>query len=141
MSGVAGARRSTADKMISPAPAGSKGQPAVVQAALFGLCPACGAKTMFVGILRFANRCNACDLDFTAGNVGDGPAALLMLPLGALVVAGALFLHFALGASWWVQLLVWPPLTTLLAIFGLRVGKAALLALEHQRSAKEGRRL
>ncbi len=110
-----------------------------MSAALFGLCPACGAKTLFAGTLRFANRCHVCAADFTAGNVGDGPAALLMLPLGALVVAGALFLHFALGAPWWVQLLVWPPLTAALAILGLRVGKAGLFALEYQRSAKEGR--
>jgi uncharacterized protein (DUF983 family) len=110
-----------------------------MQAALFGLCPACGAKALFAGTLRFSDRCRSCGLDFTAGNVGDGPAALLMLPLGALVVTGALFMHFALGAPWWVQMLVWPPVTAALAIFGLRVGKAALFALEYQRSAREGR--
>jgi uncharacterized protein (DUF983 family) len=110
-----------------------------MQAALFGLCPACGTKSLFAGSLRFADRCGSCDLDFGAGNVGDGPAALLMLPLGALVVTGALFLHFALGAPWWVQVLVWPPVTAVLAILGLRAGKAALFALEYQRSAREGR--
>jgi uncharacterized protein (DUF983 family) len=125
--------------MKAPAPAGGKGRPAVTQAALSGLCPACGAKTLFAGSIRFANRCSACDLDFAAGNVGDGPAALLMLPLGAFVVAGALFMHFALGAPWWIQLVVWPPLTVLLTVAGLRVGKAALFALEYQRSAREGR--
>ncbi len=125
--------------MTDPAPAGQKGQPAVPQAALFGLCPACGATTLFAGILRLANRCRVCGLDFSAANVGDGPAALLMLPLGALVVAGALFLHFRFGAPWWVQMLIWPPLTAAMAIGGLRVCKAALFALEHQRSAKEGR--
>lgn len=125
--------------MHDPAPAGLKGQPAVVQAALFGLCPECGARTLFAGMLRLAERCERCGLDFSAANVGDGPAALLMLPLGAIVVGGALFLHFALGAPWWVQLLLWPPLTAAFVIVGLRVGKAALFALEYQRSAHEGR--
>ena len=110
-----------------------------MQAALFGLCPACGARTLFAGPLAFAERCAACNLDIAGYNVGDGPAALLMIPLGALVVAGALFLHFALGAPWWVQLIVWIPLTTVLVIAGLRIIKSALLAVEHRRAAHEGR--
>lgn len=139
MSGAAGALRFTADMADDPADAGLKGQPAVMQAALFGLCPACGAQTLFSGPLRIVGQCPACGEDFAAANVGDGPAALLILPLGALVVAGALFLHFVLGAPWWVQMITWPPLTAVLAIMGLRIGKAALFALEHQRAAREGR--
>lgn len=72
-------------------------------------------------------------------NVGDGPAALLMLPLGAIVVAGALTMHFALGAPWWLQLLVWPPMVTILTIGGLRLVKAWLFAVEYRRAAREGR--
>ena len=53
-----------------------KGQPGLVEAALLGLCPECGAKTLFSGPAKFAERCEKCGLDYAAFNVGDGPAAL-----------------------------------------------------------------
>jgi uncharacterized protein (DUF983 family) len=117
------------------------GQPAIAQAALFGLCPSCGARSLFAGWLRLAPACHRCGLSFAAANVGDGPAALLMLPLGALVVAGALFAHFAWGLVWWAQVLLWVPVTTGLTIFGLRLIKGWLFAAEYQRGAHEGRRV
>lgn len=38
---------------------GEKGQPAFGEAALFGLCPQCGARTLFAGWIAFADRCRA----------------------------------------------------------------------------------
>ncbi|RYE76913.1 MAG: DUF983 domain-containing protein, partial [Oxalobacteraceae bacterium] len=70
MCGAAGARRST---LAEPTP---------VEAALGGLCPRCGAKSLYAGLLRFASKCQACGLDIDAFNVGDGPAAFLTLGLG-----------------------------------------------------------
>ncbi len=121
----------------------AKGRPSIVTAALFVSCPQCGGDAVFRGrlSLQLIDRCTVCGLDFSRYNVGDGPAALLMIPLGALVVAGALFLHFVAGAPWWLQALIWLPLTTFAVIFGLRITKAGLLAAEHQRSAHEGRRI
>jgi uncharacterized protein (DUF983 family) len=72
-------------------------------------------------------------------NVGDGPAALLMIPLGGIVVALALALHFALGAPWWLQMLLLTPLTTALTVGGLRLVKGWLLVTEYRRAAHEGR--
>jgi uncharacterized protein (DUF983 family) len=40
-----------------------------------------------------------------------------------------------------VHVLLWVPLTAAAVVYGLRVGKAALLAIEHQRQAAEGRKL
>ena len=53
--------------------------PKLAEAALFGLCPRCGARTLFAGWTRFADNCRACGLDLTRFNVGDGPAAFLTL--------------------------------------------------------------
>jgi len=39
-----------------------------------------------------------------------------------------------------VHVVLWVPLTVVAVIYGLRVGKAALLASEHQREAAEGRK-
>lgn len=119
-------------------PPSSKGQPAVGEAALFGLCPRCGAKTLFSGLTAFAPRCRACGLDFSKFNVGDGPAAFLTLIVGALIVILALWLQLAVEPPWWLHVLLWIPLTTAGVIGGLRVSKAALLYSEYRNRAGEG---
>jgi uncharacterized protein (DUF983 family) len=107
--------------------------------ALKGVCPQCGAKTLFGGAISFAPKCRACGLDFAAFNVGDGPAAFLTLIVGALVVLGAVSLELAAGPPFWVHLLIWPAVTLGLVIGGLRIGKAALLISEYRNAAREGR--
>ena len=104
-----------------------------------GLCPRCGAKTLFVGWIKFADRCSACGLDFDAFNVGDGPAAFLTLIIGTLVTGLAIWLQLALGPPWWVHVLLWPIVTLALILGSLRASKGVLLALEFRNKAGEGR--
>ena len=111
----------------------------LVQAALRGRCPRCGVGPLFEGWVRFAPRCRACGLDFGRFNVGDGPAAFLILIVGGLVTALALFLQLAADPPFWVHILLWLPLTTLLVVLCLRASKAAMLILEYRHQAGEGR--
>ena len=115
----------------------TKGQPGIAAAALFGLCPQCGAKTLFGGLTGFASRCGACGLDYDRFNVGDGPAAFLTMIIGALVVALALWFEFSFSPPLWLHAVIWLPLIVLATVWGLRVGKAALLTAEFQRGARE----
>jgi uncharacterized protein (DUF983 family) len=117
----------------------TEGQPGLVPAALFGLCPHCGARTLFDGVARFAPRCRACGLDFSTFNVGDGPAAFLTLIIGALVVALAIGLELAVHPPFWVHVILWVPITAAAVVWGLRAGKGALLAAEFKRRAGEHR--
>ena len=117
----------------------SKGQPGLVQAALFGLCPNCGAKTLFAGPARFADRCGNCGLDYSTFNVGDGPAALLTMAIGALIIVLAIILELGAHPPFWVHALIWVPLTALLVVASLRFAKGALLVAEHRNRAVEGR--
>ena len=118
----------------------TEGQPGIVSAALFGLCPKCAARTLFDGSLtQFAARCRACGLDFQKFNVGDGPAAFLTLIIGALIVGLALWVELAWHPPFWVHVVLWVPITAAAVVWGLRAGKAALLAAEYQRKAGEGR--
>jgi uncharacterized protein (DUF983 family) len=123
---------------MADAPDHSKGQPGLAEAALFGLCPQCGARTLFAGGTRFADRCRACGLDLTRFNVGDGPAAFLTLIVGALIVILALWLQLAAEPPWWLHVLLWPPLTVVGVVLGLRVAKAALLQSEYRNKAQGG---
>lgn len=118
----------------------TKGQPGITQAALFGLCPRCGARGLFAGsIAQFAEKCGTCGLEFRSFNVGDGPAAFLTLIIGALITGLALWMELAWHPPFWVHIVLWVPLTAAAVIWGLRAGKAALLAAEFQRGAGEGR--
>jgi uncharacterized protein (DUF983 family) len=121
-------------------PRQSTGQPGFVPAALFGLCPRCGARELFAGVARFAPKCPACGLDFSTFNVGDGPAAFLTLIIGAMVTVLAGWMALSWDPPAWVYVAVLVPMTVLPTIWGLRVSKAALLAAEYRRAAGEGRR-
>jgi uncharacterized protein (DUF983 family) len=112
--------------------------PSLAGASLKGLCPRCAERSLFRGPVSFHNRCRACGLDFAAFNVGDGPAAFLILIVGAIVAVGAIALDLVTEPPMWVHL-VWIPVGALLTIGGLRIGKAALLYQEYIHQAREGR--
>ena len=114
-----------------------KGRPSLGEAALFGLCPKCGGKTLFAGWIRLAPRCRACGLGYDQFNVGDGPAAFLILLIGALVTGLAVWLQVSADPPWWLHVLLWLPLTVGLTLGGLRLAKAALLASEYRNRARE----
>jgi uncharacterized protein (DUF983 family) len=114
-------------------------EPTPFQVSLGGLCPRCGAKTLFAGFARFAPKCRACQLDFSAFNVGDGPAAFLTLGIGALITGLAIALELGASPPWWLHVLLWLPLTAALVLVSLRYSKGGLLALEYRHRAREGR--
>ena len=113
--------------------------PSPVAAALKGLCPRCGAPGLFRGLLSFADRCARCGLDYTAFNVGDGPAAILTLVLGSLIVGAAIAIQLTLDPPIWLQLILWLPVTVVSVVGSLRIAKAALLGSEYRTAAHEGR--
>jgi uncharacterized protein (DUF983 family) len=107
-------------------------------AAAMGDCPRGNGRTVFDGWVSFAPRCPGCGLDFAAFNVGDGPAAFLILIVGAILTAAAITVELVFEAVFWVYLL-WLPLGLALTVGGLRLGKALLLAQEYRHRAREGR--
>lgn len=117
-----------------------KGRPGILRVALYGLCPQCGEKTLFAGAARFADKCRNCGLDYVGFNVGDGPAALLTLVIGALVIVLAIMVDIAFRPPFWVQALIWVPFTAILTFWSLRAAKAALLAAEYRNKAGEAGR-
>jgi uncharacterized protein (DUF983 family) len=114
-----------------------EGQPSIAKAALFGLCPQCGHKTLFAGLGQFADSCANCGLDFSSYNVGDGPAALLTMAIGALIIVLTLIVDTAFHPPFWVHVIIWVPFTAALTVITLRMAKAALLAAEHRNRARE----
>lgn len=111
---------------------------ALLGVAAQGRCPPCGAPTLFASVIGFAERCGNCGLDFRRFNVGDGPAAFLILILGAIIVGLAMWVELSFEQPAWVHLLLWPPFVILGTVGALRLSKAPLLGLEYRHQAAEG---
>ena len=122
--------------MVQAPPAGAA--PSLAATTVKGLCPRCGAASLFAGIARFAPTCRVCELDFAAIDVGDGPAAFLILIVGTIVAVGAIVVDLAYSPAWWVHL-VWLPVMIALTLAGLRLGKAAMMYQIYHHRAGEGR--
>ena len=112
--------------------------PSLAAATFNGLCPRCGARTLFAGTARLAPNCDQCGLDFAAFDIGDGPAAFLILIVGTIVAVAAILVDLAYSPPWWVHL-VWLPVMVGLTLAGLRLGKAALMYQIFHHRAGEGR--
>lgn len=112
--------------------------PSPLALALAGKCPRCGKAPLFANAVSFVPRCAACGLDVDGFNVGDGPAAFLILIVGAVLCGAAIAVDLALSPPWWVHL-VWVPVGLALTLGGLRLAKAWLIAQEYRHRAAEGR--
>ena len=110
-----------------------------LRAAVFGLCPRCGKGHLFDGYLHIAPRCTACDLDYAMFDAGDGPAVFVILVVGAIVCAGALYVEFTYQPPYWVHAALWIPATAILCLALLRFAKSLLLVLQYKNQAGEGK--
>lgn len=106
---------------------------------LLGLCPQCGARTLFHRVASFRAACSQCGLDFSSFDVGDAAAPFLIFLVGTVVVVGAIWLELSRAPPWWVHALIWIPLTLLLTLALLRFAKAVLAAQEYRNDARLGR--
>lgn len=113
--------------------------PDTAEAAVRGLCPQCGAPGLFASLIGFSAKCPACGLDFTQFNVGDGPAAFLIMIVGAIVTILAITVQLQFEPPFWVHILLWVPVTLALVLGLLRLAKGTLLVLEYRNRAREGR--
>lgn len=110
-----------------------------LRCAVLGRCPRCGQGALFAGYLNLAPRCSTCSQDFSAFDVGDGAAALVILVVGAIVAGSALWAEFTFHPPLWVHLILWTPLIALLTLAFLRFIKAGLLVQQYKHKAGEGR--
>ena len=86
--------------------------PFPTKAAIAGKCPRCGEGKLFDGFLQLAKTCDTCGLDYGFADSGDGPAVLVTLLAGFLVVGLALWVEVAYEPPFWVHLVIFLPLTS-----------------------------
>lgn len=104
-----------------------------------GRCPRCGTGKLFDGYLTPATKCGTCDLDFSFGDSGDGPAVFIILIVGFIVVGLALWVEISFQPDYWVHAVLWLPLGIILPLALLRPAKGILLCQQYAQDAQEGR--
>lgn len=111
---------------MSAGPSGpeqNKGQPGLVSAALSGLCPRCGARTLFSEPAGLAEECANCGLDFLALERGGRFVGILTMVLALVLIMAALATDEWLRPPLWASFLFWGPVTVASVVFALRFWK------------------
>ncbi|TYC62380.1 DUF983 domain-containing protein [Rhodobacterales bacterium] len=110
-----------------------------VPAGLAGKCPRCGQGKLFDGFLSVKKSCMSCGLDYSFADSGDGPAVFVIMIVGFIVVGLVLFVELSFQPPIWVHMVLWLPLTVILAGATLRPLKGLMIALQYKHKAEEGR--
>jgi uncharacterized protein (DUF983 family) len=110
----------------------------IFETALRARCPRCGRGRLYDGALALRAACASCSLDLAAQDPGDGPAVLGIFVLGFLLVPLAIVFDALLSPPLWLTAILFAVLLVAAAIAGLRIAKAAFIALHyrHRGSAK-----
>ena len=94
-------------------------------------CPRCGKGKLFDGFLTLKPKCDACGLDFSFADAGDGPAIFVIMIAGAIVVGAALLTEVKYQPPYWVHAVLWIPLILIVTLWPLRGLKSLLIALQY----------
>ena len=115
----------------------TKGLPGVTQAALFGLCPRCHAKTLFDAPASVAFRCSECGLELAQLERGNRAATLVTFLVAAVMIGLALSIDEWLRPPMWVMALVFVPMTIAIVLGAIRFFKTLLLMARYERSLEQ----
>jgi uncharacterized protein (DUF983 family) len=108
-------------------------------AGIAGRCPSCHRGKLYSGYLTLAPSCNACGLDYSFAEAGDGPAVFVILVTGFVVVGLALIVEIRYAPPYWLHAVLFAPLAILVPLVLLRSFKGALIALQFRHKAEEGK--
>jgi uncharacterized protein (DUF983 family) len=117
-------------------PSAQKGQPGLVSAALSGLCPRCGAKTLFAAPAALADKCSACGLDLLALERGGRFVGVVTMLLALVLILAALGIDEWLRPPLWLTFLVFAPVTIGSVLFALRFYKTMWVYHQYEERAQ-----
>jgi uncharacterized protein (DUF983 family) len=117
-------------------PSELKGQPGFVPAALSGLCPRCGAKTLFDGPAQLADVCSACGLDIISLERGGRFVGVVTMLTALVLILAALGVDEWLRPPLWASLVFWGTVTVGSVIAGLRLYKAMWVYHQYEERAE-----
>jgi uncharacterized protein (DUF983 family) len=115
-------------------PTEKQGQPGLVSAALSGLCPRCGAKTLFAAPAALADDCAACGLDILGLERGSRFVGLVTMLLALVLILAALGVDEWLRPPLWASLVFWAPVTVGSVIGAIRLYKTMWVYHQYEES-------
>ncbi len=100
-------------------------------------CPRCGKGKLYDGLLKIADRCTVCDLDFSAEDSGDGAVAFVVMIMGGIAVGLALWMEATFAPPLWMHWVVLLPLILGGSLLVTRWIKATLVALQFRHGSQD----
>ncbi len=95
-------------------------------------CPSCGKGHLFGRFLKVVDHCEACGESYSAQRADDLPAYLVIVVVGHAVVPALLALETAYAPPYWLQALIWLPITLVSSLGLLQPVKGAVVGLQWQ---------
>ena len=96
----------------------------------FGRCPHCGEGKLFRAFVKPVDKCAVCGEEMFHHRADDLPAYLVIAIVGHIVVAGFMAIEMTTFWPMWLHLVVWIPLTIILALALLQPIKGAVIGLQ-----------
>jgi uncharacterized protein (DUF983 family) len=93
-------------------------------------CPACGKGRIFNAYLKVAPVCTACGEDLSHQRADDAPPYFTILIVGHIIVPLVLFVEMNWHPDVTAQMMVWLPLTAILALTILPPVKGAVVGYQ-----------
>jgi uncharacterized protein (DUF983 family) len=95
-------------------------------------CPNCGKGRLFGKYLKVADHCEECGEEFYHHRADDFPAYLVIIVVGHVIVPLILAVETAYSPPYWLQFLIWLPLTLVSSLGLLQPTKGAIVGLQWQ---------
>ena len=95
-------------------------------------CPSCGKGHLFGRFLKVVDHCEACGESYSAQRADDLPAYLVIVVVGHAVVPALLALETAYAPPYWLQALIWLPITLVSSLGLLQPVRGAVVGLQWQ---------
>ena len=93
-------------------------------------CPACGKGKMFRRFLKVVDHCPNCGEDLSHHRADDMPAYLVAFIVGHVVISGVAWAEHAYQLTSLQHMLIWLPLSVVLALGLLQPIKGAIVAFQ-----------
>jgi uncharacterized protein (DUF983 family) len=97
---------------------------------LLGRCPNCGRGRMFKSFLKVADNSPACAEELFHHRADDFPAYLVIVLVGHIVVPLILLVETEYAPALWLEAVIWPALTLVLALAFIQPVKGAVVAMQ-----------
>ncbi|UNK36889.1 DUF983 domain-containing protein [Shinella sp. H4-D48] len=101
-----------------------------IRRGMLNRCPACGTGRLFRAFVKPADHCAACGQDFTPQRSDDLPPYIVITIVGHIVVGGYMATDLILPLNTWQHLMIWVPITIIMAIVLLQPVKGGTIGLQ-----------